>query len=152
MNATVMNPYGQLAWDHWKTWRPNELSQIPDPVEFFARLGLEVETQVDQVAADLAGDDPPGEDYLAKVGRIRMARATAESQVLRELVLLPAEPGDPEYDPSEEQDQLTADGPSTTEAGWLPVVMTSEHPNYHDQDDDPLLRKTYLDPSSPTPR
>lgn len=32
----VMNPYGQQAWDHWKTWRPRELSQIPDPMENFA--------------------------------------------------------------------------------------------------------------------
>lgn len=146
-SATPMNPYGQQAWDHWKTWRPHELSQIPDPTEFFARLGLEVEAQIDQVAADLAGDDPAGEDYLAKVGRLRMARATAESQVLRELVLLPAEPGHPEYDPSEDLDQQP-----TTDEGWLPVVMTPDHPSYHDLDEDPLLRRTYLDPSGPNPR
>ena len=37
------------------------------------------------------------------------------------------------------------------EAPWLQVVMTEDHPNYHDLDDDPGLRKTYLqDPAAPT--
>lgn len=140
-NPPPPNPYGQMARKHWATWRPNELSQIPDPAEFFSRLGLEAEARIDQLAADLAGDDPGGEGYLDKVGRLRMARATAESQVLRELILLPAEPGHPEYDP--EDDELPTRYPA--EAPWLPVVMTEDHPNYHDLDDDPGLRKTYLD-------
>ena len=143
-NPPPPNPYGQMARKHWATWRPNELSQIPDPEEFFSRLGLEAEAQIDQLAADLAGDDPGGEGYLEKVGRLRMARATAESQVLRELILLPAEPGHPEYDP--EDDELPTRYPA--EAPWLPVVMTEDHPNYHDLDDDPGLRKTYLDQTS----
>ena len=80
-----------------------------------------------------------------------MARMTAESQVLRELILLPAEPGHPQYDP---QDEESGD-PLPAEAPWLPVVMTEDHPNYHDLDDDPGLRKTYLvektsDPNSST--
>jgi hypothetical protein len=148
-NPPPPNPYGRLARKHWAMWRPNELSQIPDPAEFFSRLGLEAEAQIDQLAADLAGDDPGGEGYLEKVGRLRMARATAESQVLRELILLPAEPGHREYDAEQEQ----ADEPSMypAEAPWLPVVMTEDHPNYHDLDDDPGLRKTYLqDPAAPT--
>ena len=32
----------------------------------------------------LAGDDPAGEGYLEKVGRLRMARLQAEEQVIRE--------------------------------------------------------------------
>ena len=143
-NPAPPNPFGQIARKHWATWRPKELSQIPDPEEFFSRLGLEAETQIDQLAADLAGDDPGGEGYLEKVGRLRMARATAESQVLRELILLPAEPGHPEYDP--EDDEVPTQYPA--EARWLPVVMTEDHPNYHDLDDDPGLRKTYLDQTS----
>lgn len=150
-DTTVMNPYGQLAWDHWKKWRPTELSQIPDPVQYFARLGLEVEAQIEQVASDLAGDDPTEESYLAKVGRLRMAQVTAESQVLRELVLIPAEPGHPEYDPSEDPEQPTT-SEATGEAPWLPVVMTADHPSYHDLDDDPLLRKTYLETNDPAPQ
>ena len=145
-NPPPPNPYGQMARKHWATWRPTELSQIPDPAEFFSRLGLEAEAQIDQLAADLAGDDPGGEGYLEKVGRLRMARATAESQVLRELILLPAEPGHPEYDT--EQQQADDESMFPAEAPWLPVVMTEDHPNYHDLDDDPGLRKTYLDQTS----
>jgi hypothetical protein len=128
-----VNRYGRLAERHWAKWRPTELSQIPDPEEFFSRLGLEVETQVDQVAAELAGADPGGEDYLAKLGRLRMARFTAESQVLRELVLLPPEEGHPEAEQEEE--------PAAGEAPWLAVEMTEDDPHYHDLDDDPLLRR-----------
>jgi len=77
-----------------------------------------------------------------------MARATAESQVLRELILLPAEPGHPEYDT--EQQQVDDESMFPAEAPWLPMVMTEDHPNYHDLDDDPGLRKTYLDQTSDT--
>ena len=104
----------------------------------------QAEAQIDQLAADLAGDDPGGEGYLEKVGRLRMSRTTAESQVLREMILLPAEPGHPEYDP--EDDELPTRYPA--EAPWMPIVMTEHHPNYHDLDDDPGLRKTYLDQTS----
>lgn len=68
-------------------WRPDDLSQIADQETFFSTLGLEVETQVDQLAADLAGTDLAGEQYLAKLGRLRMARLMAEEQVLHEMVL-----------------------------------------------------------------
>lgn len=138
--ATVLNPYGQMALDHWAKWRPNQLSQIPDPQTFFSRLGLDVEAQIDQVAADLAGDDPGGEGYLEKVGRLRMARFTAESQVLRELVLLPPEPGHPDHDPEDDPNNQPSRFPA--DALWEPIEgMTPEHPNYHDLDDSPFLRK-----------
>jgi hypothetical protein len=129
-----MNRYGRLAQRHWAKWRPNELRQIPDPEEFFTRLGLDVEAQVEELAATLAGDDPGGEDYLQKLGRLRMARLTAESQVLREQVLLPPEPGHPEA-----EDDDTPTWPATTD--WLPIELTPDHPAYHDLDDDPGLRK-----------
>jgi hypothetical protein len=41
---------------------------------------------------DLAGDDPPGEDYLAKTARMNTARLEAENQVIRELLLPEPEP------------------------------------------------------------
>jgi hypothetical protein len=141
MKGRAVNRYGRLAQQHWAKWRPTELSQIPDPETFFSRLGLEVETQVEQVATDLAGDDPAGEGYLEKLGRLRMARFTAESQVLRELVLLPPEPGHPEAE----------EYPQPPEAPWLPVVMTTDHPNYHDLDHDPLLRKAHRNPNEANP-
>ena len=36
------------------------------PGHFFSTLGQETEQQIDDLATELAGDDQPGEDYLAK--------------------------------------------------------------------------------------
>jgi hypothetical protein len=146
--GNVMNRYGRQAQEHWVKWRPHQLSQIPDPEAFFSSLGLQVETQVELLARDLAGDDPSGEGYLQKVGRLRMARLDAEAQLLREMVLLPPEPGHPEYDPEDDpSSELSGDPgrprtfPAQTE--WLPVVMMADDPRYHELDNDPLLRQTY---------
>ena len=140
-----MNRYGRQAQEHWVKWRPQQLSQIPDPEAFFSSLGQQVETQVDLLSRDLAGDDPGGEGYLQKVGRLRMARLDAETQVLREMVLLPPELGHTDYDqvddPSSDLDRPRT-FPAQTE--WLPVVMTADDPRHHELDIDPLLRQTYL--------
>jgi len=136
-----MNRYGRLAQQHWARWRPNQLSQIPDSEEFFSMLGQQAEQQIDELAASLAGDDPGGEDYLKKLGRLRMARFTAEAQVLRESVLLPPEPGHPD---AENDDTPT--WPATTD--WLPMELTPDHPAYHELDDEPGLRKVSTPPDN----
>ena len=166
-----MNRYGRLAQQHWAKWRPNQLRQIEDPETFFTDLGQEVETQIEALEISLAGDDPGGEDYLQKVGRLRMARATAESQVLREMVLLEPEPGHPDAeDPADPADPADPDGPTQErepgligQTDWMPMVLTPEHPNYHDLDDSPFLHyvtpeelaarqsSTGSDPQSRTP-
>lgn len=146
--APGMHPYGQQAWDHWRIWRPNELSQIPDPQGFFSTLGQEAADQIDALSATLAGDDPGGEEYLAKVGRLRMARSTAESQVLRELVLLPPEPGHPQYDPEDDPDRQATRYPA--EAPWEPLEGVSPgDPGYHRLDGDPFLSPMPNAPEGP---
>src|SRR5262249_40581804 len=100
------------------------------------------EEQIEELATALAGDDPGGEDYLEKLGRLRMARFTAESQVLREMVLLPPEPGHPE---AEEEDD-TPTWPATTD--WLPTELTPNHPAYHEWDDDRGLKKVSTPPDN----
>ena len=55
--------------------------------------GSEAEQRIDALAWELAGDDPPGEGYLAKAGRLGEARHRAEQIVLDEMILLPPEPG-----------------------------------------------------------
>ena len=55
-----------------------------------------------------------------------MARLNAESQILREMVLLPPEPGHPEAETDD-----TPTWPRATE--WLPMELTPDHPRYHDQ-------------------
>jgi hypothetical protein len=134
-----MNRYGRLAQEHWAKWRPNELSQIPDPEAFFSTLGQEVATQVEALAAALAGDDPGGEQGLQKQGRLEMARFNAEAQILREMVLLPPEPGHPDAEEEEPEEDLPPGVIGVSE--WMPMVMTPDHPNYHDLDDDPFRHR-----------
>ena len=33
MSETPLHPYGEMARKHWAKWRPNQLSQIPDPAK-----------------------------------------------------------------------------------------------------------------------
>jgi hypothetical protein len=91
-----MNKYGATARKHWERWLPARYSQLEDPTDYFTRLGEEISEQVDQLSYAIAGSDPPGEGYLAKVGRLNMARMNAESQVLREMALLDPEGADDE--------------------------------------------------------
>lgn len=84
-----MNRYGTKAMEHWKRWRPRELQQIPDPEAFFTRLGEEIAQMVEELEMAIAGDDPPGEGYLEKVGRLGMARLNAEEEAFREFLLEP---------------------------------------------------------------
>ena len=138
MTSGPSTRYGAQAQAHWMRWRPWGLAKIPNPEAFFAEVGEQVERQVDLLARDLAGDDPSGEGYLQKVGRLRMARFDAEAQVLRDLVLLP-----PEQTPSTSSStSLTSAPDSPPQTDWLPTVLTPDHPRYHELDEDPGLHKT----------
>jgi hypothetical protein len=66
------------------------------PRDVLTELGEQVETEVEELTFQLAGDDPPptpGEpaSFLDKAARINTAKRMAEERVLAELVLLPAE-------------------------------------------------------------
>ena len=89
-----MNRYGTQAMRHWQQTDPARYQQIPDPETFFTELGEQVESEIQALADTLAG---PGETYMEKVGRLNMARFNAESDILREMVLIP-DPDDPEID------------------------------------------------------
>jgi hypothetical protein len=140
-----MNRYGRLAQQHWAKWRPNQLSQIPDPETFFTDLGQEVETQIEALEIALAGNDPGGEDYLDKVGRLRTARMTAESQVLREMVLLEPEPGHPDAEDPQDRDLPPR---VIGQTDWMPMVLRPGDPGYHELDDSPFLHR--VNPEEPT--
>jgi len=83
-----MNKYGAQAKSHWQKWLPKRYAKITDPDAFFRSLGEEIEIEVDELSRNLAGEDPPGEGFLDKLGRLNMARQQAEERVLRELALL----------------------------------------------------------------
>ena len=84
-----MNRYGTLAMRHWQQTDPARYNTIPDPDAFFTDLGETVETEILALADAIAGPDRPGESYLEKLGRLNSARFDAESEILRELVLIP---------------------------------------------------------------
>ena len=85
-----MNRYGAMARSHWERWLPQRYATIKDPDSFFSTLGQETARQIDELTAELAGDDQPGEGYLAKAGRLTAARSQAEEIILPQQVLLPA--------------------------------------------------------------
>jgi hypothetical protein len=87
-----MNHYGQIALDHWAKWLPAQFATIQNKDSFFSGLGSRAESRIDELALSFAGNDPPGETYLAKVGRLGEARHRAEQIVLSEMILLDPEP------------------------------------------------------------
>ena len=109
-----MNRYGQMARKHWARWLPARYATIEDPTSFFSDLGNQAEQRIDQLTDRLAGEDPPGEDYLAKAGRLGQARMQAEEIVLAELILL-----SPETDEDQDQPPATQDRPR---------IVTRDHP------------------------
>lgn len=133
-----MNKYATRAAEHWRTFLPNRYRQISNPDRYFSRLGQEVETEIAELTEALAGDDPPGEDYLSKVGRLTAARQQAEEQVLRERVLLPAEPGTPmdETEPTPQTspgpESASADAPPGMRTDWIPTTEDPDHPFWRD--------------------
>jgi hypothetical protein len=87
-----MNQYAAMAERHWRRWLPSRVARMADPASFFSTMGEEVTSRIEDLTAELAGDDPPGETFMEKVGRLNMARLRAEEVVLPEMVLLPPEP------------------------------------------------------------
>jgi hypothetical protein len=86
-----VNQYGDLARRHWAHRLPEVYAEIRDPGEFFTVLGELIAADIDQLAAELARDDPPGEGYLDKVQRLTSARDTAQAMVLSPYLDLPAD-------------------------------------------------------------
>ena len=114
-----MNRYGVMARSHWARWLPQRYATISDPDSFFSTLGQETARQIDELAAELAGDDQPGEGYLEKAGRLTAARSQAEEIILPQQALLPPE-SETSEDP-EENDPATA-------TGDRPLVIDRSHP------------------------
>jgi hypothetical protein len=81
-----MNRYGRQAMRHWQENLPQRYRQIEDPETFFTHLGEQMQQQVIEGKRSLAGDDPGGETFLDKLGRLNMAEANAVEQVIREML------------------------------------------------------------------
>ncbi len=114
-----MNQYAQMAEQHWRRHLPAHYREIPDPGSFFSTLGEEAAQRIGDLTLDLAGEDPPGEDYQGKLGRLNMARLRAQEIVYRDLLLPP---------PEDEQDQDRQDETASPDQGWIPLVEDPTHP------------------------
>ena len=114
-----MNRYGLMAQRHWAQWLPQRYATISEPDSYFSTLGQEAETQIEELTLELAGDDQPGEQYLAKAGRLTAARSRAEEIVLPQRVLPAPEPQTGE-DPE--------DGSQPPPSLALPQVVDRSHP------------------------
>jgi len=86
VEETRMNKYGQLATSHWRQHLPARYAALENPAEFFESLGRQVEAEVSDLQAILAGTDPARETYPEKVARLATARRTAEEVVMAQLV------------------------------------------------------------------
>jgi hypothetical protein len=107
--SLALNYYGELVRRQWEGCLPEIYQQIRDPCAFFAVLGEVIAQRIDEHADHLAGDDPHGEGYLAKVARLTAARDHAKERVLSEYLLLP---------PDEDRPAVVDRGhPSWAEAG-----------------------------------
>ena len=114
-----MNRYGAMARSHWARWLPQRYATITDPDSFFSAVGQETAWQIDELTAELAGEDQPGEGYLAKADRLTAARSQAEEIILPQQVLLAPEP---ETSEDEEENDLP---PAGTER---PLIIDRSHP------------------------
>jgi hypothetical protein len=88
-----MNHYGAMAQRHWARWLPSQYAAIQDQERFFTDLGDRASERIAELADHFAGEVPPGEGYLDRVGRLGQARRQAEEIVLAEMILLEPEPG-----------------------------------------------------------
>src|ERR1035441_2405693 len=96
----MVNRYGAMARSHWARWLPQQYARMSDPQRHFSTMGQEAARQIDELTTELAGDSQPGEDYLARAGRLTAARSQAEEIILPQQILPPPEPGASE-DPEE---------------------------------------------------
>jgi hypothetical protein len=88
-----------MAMRHWQQTDPARFQAIPENEReaFFTQLGERVQSEILVLADAIAGRDRPGETYMQKLGRLNQAQFDAESEILREMVLIP-DPNDPETD------------------------------------------------------
>ncbi|GAA4102679.1 TnpV protein [Nonomuraea soli] len=122
-----MNRYGRMAQQRWSEHQPEELAQLANPASYFTALGEEMATQIDMMAEQMAGEDPPQESYLEKVGRLQAARMRAEELVLSEMLPTIEEPT---LDSSQESSQESDQEMTASQRPWTPLVVTADHPSF----------------------
>lgn len=123
----AINRYGLEARVYWKRWLPRRFAALPDPVAFFAALGDQIEQQVGDLWDQMvATDQPPaGETHEERVARLGRLKATAEYEVVGELVRLPPEP-EPEAEAEADLDAELLESDTAFEARLAGVRERTE--------------------------
>ena len=85
-----MNKYGKFAQDTWKMTAPTQYALIPDPDEWFRRLGEEAAQRVEELTREIAGPDSMTDSFLQKYGRMTASQNQAE-EIVRAEMLTPDE-------------------------------------------------------------
>lgn len=115
-----MNQYGARVKLHWAHFLPEAYAEIRDPGSFFGVLGEQIALKIDELTGELAGDDPPGEGYLAKAERLTAARCQAEEIIMYEYGLLAIGDEDEDDEPAAARNR--------------PVVVDRDHPSWEQVD------------------
>ncbi len=115
-----IKPYDELPWWCqllWPWFGPPWYEQVEDLDAYLAAFRRAL-TMRAELAEELAGDDQPGEGYLAKAGRLTAARLQAEEIINHEYgPLTPPDEGD------DEDGELASDVDR-------PVVVDHDHPSW----------------------
>ena len=100
-----MNHHGEQAKLHWSRYLPVSYGRIEDPETFFANLGDQADTEIEDLYEKYAGPEIPGESAEQKQERLTQAMSRATEEVYAYLVTpSPASQGEP----TEDQDQETS--------------------------------------------
>lgn len=118
-----MNRYGATVMRHRARFLPQAYAEIRNPGAFFAILGEQLARQIDELAGELAGDDPPGEGYLAKVGRLTAARCQAEQIIMHDYGL-----------PAPDEENNGGEDGEPAAAGERPLAVDRGHPSWAEAD------------------
>ncbi len=117
-----IKPHDELPWWCqlllWPWFGPSWYEQVEDLNTYLATYWCVMHLSAADLAELLAGDDPPCEGYLAKVGRLIAARHQAEESISHEYGPLTPEDGDDE----------------SARGGDRPVVVDRDHPSWAEVD------------------
>jgi hypothetical protein len=120
-----MKPYDELPWWCqllWPWFGPPWYEQVEDLDAFLAAYWCALHLSAAELGELLAGDDPPGEGYLAKARRLTAARHQAAEIIRHEQGPLP----------SDDEDDSDQDGPIL--ARERPMVVDRDHPSWAEVD------------------
>jgi hypothetical protein len=120
-----MKPYDELPWWCqllWPWFGPPWYEQVDDLDAYLVAYWCALHLSAAELSELLAGDDPPGEGYLAKAARLTAARHQAEEIISHE------------YRPPEEDEDDGDEDDEPAPAGKRPVVVDRSHPSWADVD------------------